>query len=106
MSGGMSEFLYAALNFPAFGLSLQQATGEIFDIATKRIPVTVDASALNINLSDFLEYALIVEVRRKSSPAQREEAEREWKEENAEAIAYANAYFEEHGLPFAHLRRR
>lgn len=37
--------------------------------------------------------------------AQREEEERLWKIENAEAIRSMNAYFEEHGFPFPQYRR-
>ena len=37
--------------------------------------------------------------------AQREEEERLWKIESAEAIRSMNAYFEEHGFPFPQYRR-
>jgi len=39
------------------------------------------------------------------SPAEREEEERRWQIENAEAIRSMNAYFEEHGFPFPQYRR-
>jgi post-segregation antitoxin (ccd killing protein) len=39
------------------------------------------------------------------SPAEREEEERIWQRENAEAIRSMNAYFEEHGFPFPQYRR-
>ena len=39
------------------------------------------------------------------SPAEREEEERIWQLENAEAIRSMNAYFEEHGFPFPQYRR-
>lgn len=39
------------------------------------------------------------------SPAEREEEDRKWQIENAEAIRSMNAYFEEHGFPFPQYRR-
>jgi len=43
--------------------------------------------------------------RQAKSPTEREEEERKWKLENAEAIRSMNAYFEEHGLPLEKYRR-
>ena len=42
--------------------------------------------------------------RAQRSPAEREELERLWQEENAEAIADYNRYVEKHGLPLAKYR--
>lgn len=39
------------------------------------------------------------------SPAERDEDDRKWQIENAEAIRSMNAYFEEHGFPFPQYRR-
>ncbi|MGH8815709.1 MAG: type II toxin-antitoxin system CcdA family antitoxin [Achromobacter pestifer] len=42
--------------------------------------------------------------RAKRSPAEREELERLWQDENVEAIADYNRYVEKHGLPLAKYR--
>jgi len=55
-----------------------------------------EAKALGINLSREAEKGI--------AEAVREEKTRRWKEENAEAIADANRYVAEHGLPLAKYR--
>lgn len=60
---------------------------------------------LGIDVRAVAERALLQEIRRRRSPAEQAEAERKWKEENAEAIAASNRYVEEHGLPLAQYRR-
>ena len=55
-----------------------------------------EAKALGINLSREAENGI--------ADAVREEKTRRWKEENAEAIADANRYVAEHGLPLAKYR--
>ncbi len=55
-----------------------------------------EAKALNVNISRAAEAGI--------ADAVRKEKERMWKEENSEAIAQNNRYFEEHGLPFAEYR--
>ena len=42
--------------------------------------------------------------RAKRSPAEQEELERLWQEENAEMIRSSNEYVEKHGLPLAKYR--
>ncbi|CAN7410001.1 type II toxin-antitoxin system CcdA family antitoxin [Rhizobium sp. LjRoot254] len=64
-----------------------------------------EARHLGIDASTVAERALLQEIRRRRSPAEHEEATRKWKEENAEAIASSNRYFEEHGFPFPQYRR-
>jgi antitoxin CcdA len=55
-----------------------------------------EAKALDINISRAAEDGI--------ARAVREEKTRRWKEENAEAIADANRYVAEHGLPLAKYR--
>ncbi len=55
-----------------------------------------EAKALGINLSREAEKGI--------ADAVREEKTRRWKEDNAEAIADANRYVAEHGLPLAKYR--
>lgn len=55
-----------------------------------------EAKSLGINLSREAEKGI--------AQAVREEKTRRWKEENAEAIADANRYIAEHGLPLAKYR--
>ena len=55
-----------------------------------------EAKALSVNISRAAEAGI--------AEAVRKEKERAWKEENSEAIAQNNRYFEEHGLPFAEYR--
>ncbi len=56
-----------------------------------------EARALRVNLSRACEKGLEAEVAT--------ERARLWREENAEAIASANAYVERHGLPLARYRQ-
>ncbi|MEZ2221398.1 type II toxin-antitoxin system CcdA family antitoxin [Rhizobium sp. RCC_161_2] len=56
-----------------------------------------EARELGINISRAAEDGL--------SRAIRSERERRWRAENAEAIADANAYIENHGLPLAKYRQ-
>ena len=62
------------------------------------IAVVAAARDLGINISRVAEDALRVAVKA--------ERERRWLEDNREAIESSNAWFEEHGLPFAELRVR
>ena len=55
--------------------------------------LVADAKALGINLSRACEMGLAAELKA--------ERERQWREENAEAIASSNAYVEKYGLPLA-----
>ena len=55
--------------------------------------LVADAKALGINLSRACETGLAAELKA--------ERERQWREENAEAIASSNAYVEKYGLPLA-----
>ena len=55
------------------------------------------ARALNINLSRACERGIEVQIA--------EVRAKQWREENREAIAYANEHFEKHGLPLARFRR-
>jgi len=55
------------------------------------------AKDLGINLSRACERGLSEEIAK--------ERRRRWLEENAEAIAWSNAYVEENGLPLADLRQ-
>lgn len=63
------------------------------------------ARDLNIDVSAVTELALAREIHQKHTQAERDEAARKWQEENAEAIAWSNKYFEEHGFPFPQYRR-
>ena len=63
------------------------------------------ARDLNIDASAVAELALAHEIRRKRTKAEGDETARKWQEENAEAIAWSNKYFEEHGFPFPQYRR-
>ena len=57
-----------------------------------------EARDLGINLSQTVGRALAAEVR--------QERQRRWREDNREAMASSNAWFEERGLPYASLRVR
>ena len=59
--------------------------------------LVADAKALGINLSRACETGLAAELKA--------ERERQWREENAEAIASSNAYVEKYGLPLAKYRQ-
>ena len=59
--------------------------------------LVADAKALGINLSRACETGLAAELKA--------ERERQWREENAEAIASSNAYVENYGLPLAKYRQ-
>jgi antitoxin CcdA len=59
--------------------------------------IVADARELGINISRAAEKGLLSEIKA--------ERERRWREENAEAIAAANAYVEKHGLPLAKYRQ-
>lgn len=59
--------------------------------------LVADAKALGINLSRACEMGLAAELKA--------ERERQWREENAEAIASSNAYVEKYGLPLARYRQ-
>ena len=59
--------------------------------------LVADAKALGINLSRACETGLAAELKA--------ERERQWREENAEAIASSNAYVEKYGLPLARYRQ-
>jgi antitoxin CcdA len=63
------------------------------------------ARQLGIDASTIAERALLQEIRRRRTPAEQAEAERKWKEENAEAIASSNRYSEENGFLFPQYRR-
>lgn len=56
-----------------------------------------EAKQLGINVSRACERGLVSEIA--------EERARQWRAENAEAIASSNAYTESNGLPLANLRR-
>ena len=56
-----------------------------------------DARALGVNVSRAAEAGL--------TRALKEAREAAWKRENADSIAYWNAYVEENGLPLADLRQ-
>jgi antitoxin CcdA len=77
----------------------------------KAANLTVDAElveqarSLNIDAAAVAERALFHKIREQRSAAEQAEMDRKWKEENAEAIASLNAYFEEHGFPFPQYRR-
>jgi antitoxin CcdA len=61
-------------------------------------PKLVDeAKTLGINLSRACEAGLAAELK--------VERERQWREENADAIRASNAYVEEYGLPLAKYRQ-
>jgi antitoxin CcdA len=55
------------------------------------------AQALSLDVSGACERGLMIEIAEAKSKA--------WAEENAEAIAAANAYVEKNGLPLARFRR-
>ena len=59
--------------------------------------LVADAKSLGINLSRACETGLAAELKA--------ERERQWREENAEAIASSNAYVEKYGLPLAKYRQ-
>jgi len=63
------------------------------------------ARSLNIDPSQVAERAIFHKIREQRSEAERADMNRKWNEENAEAIASLNAYFEEHGFPFPQYRR-
>ena len=63
------------------------------------------ARDLNIDASAVAERALFHEIRQRRTKAESDEAARKWREDNAEAIAWSNNYFEEHGFPFPQYRR-
>ncbi len=75
---------------------------ELADAARKPTNVSLDpalvseAKALGINVSRACEAGLKQQVAQEKS--------RRWREENAEAIASANAWIEENGLPLARYR--
>lgn len=60
---------------------------------------------LNIDPAKVAERALFHKIREQRSEAEQAEMNSKWNEENAEAIASLNAYFEEHGFPFPQYRR-
>lgn len=62
------------------------------------------ARDLNIDASAVAELALAHEIHQKRTQVERDEAARKWQEENAEAIAWSNKYFEDHGFPFPQYR--
>jgi antitoxin CcdA len=64
-----------------------------------------EARDLDIDVARVAERAIFHAVRRQRSEVERQETERKWKEENAEAFAWANEYFEKHGFPFPQYRR-
>jgi antitoxin CcdA len=63
------------------------------------------ARNLNIDAAMVVERALFHKIREQRSDAERAEMDHKWREDNAEAIASLNAYFEEHGFPFPQYRR-
>ena len=73
--------------------STAKKTSATLSVASELIE---EAKALGINLSREAEKGI--------ADAVREEKTRRWKEENAEAIADANRYVAEHGLPLAKYR--
>ena len=67
--------------------------------------ILAEAKRMNIDATGVAEQALIRQIQSRRSQIQDEEAGRLWREENAEAIAWSNKRFEEHGFPFPQYRR-
>ena len=64
-----------------------------------------EARRMEIDAADVAERALMQEIQAERRKLDGNEAARKWQEENAEAIAWSNQRFEEHGFPFPQYRR-
>jgi antitoxin CcdA len=64
-----------------------------------------EARQMDIDAVNVAERALMREIKARRDEVASDEAARAWQEQNAEAIAWSNKRFEEHGFPFPQYRR-